>query len=305
MLFRSPCSSHLTTPHFSRPPMGCVFLLVGSAAPEFYINYAIKGNNWYGAMGAASFTTSGSAMVLYYLASMDRHDHDDNTNEGAQRPPLSSLKSFVTLINRRENRSLAILGLWITTSQVSIAIGHIHTSPNSIPSAGWCFLSFIFWLNPPLLYFMSRIRNILSQMNPSDISSYLSTNVLTLGMSSVTPMIYLSLDTVKCAIYADHNKNVLKQCSGVSYPQMSICIFLLIMMVIKVIIAPLSTTTIATNDIIKLNLPHRLIFEGALFGLSFLLNLCTSLQIWKRGKSLIASQLLERQPISSPSYPCS
>ena len=55
--------------------------------------------------------------------------------------------------------------------------------------------------------------------------------------------------------------------------QLSICLFLLIMMIIKVVIAPLSTTTLTANDLIKLNLSRRLIFQGALFGLSFLLNL--------------------------------
>ena len=45
------------------------------------------------------------------------------------------------------------------------------------------------------------------------------------------------------------------------------------MMIIKVVIASLSTTTLTANELIKLNLPRRLIFEGALFGLSFLPNL--------------------------------
>jgi hypothetical protein len=45
------------------------------------------------------------------------------------------------------------------------------------------------------------------------------------------------------------------------------------MMTVKVVIAPLSNTTVTANGIIKLNLPRRLIFEGALFDLSFLLNL--------------------------------
>ena len=44
-------------------------------------------------------------------------------------------------------------------------------------------------------------------------------------------------------------------------------------MFIKVIIAPLSTTTLTANNLIKLNLPRRLIFEGTLFGLFFFLNL--------------------------------
>ena len=59
-------------------------------------------------------------------------------------------------------------------------------------------------------------------MSPSEISSYLSTNILTIGISSITPMIYLSMDTIKCASNADRTQNVYDQCSGVSIPQMSI-----------------------------------------------------------------------------------
>jgi len=81
------------------------------------------------------------------------------------------------------------------------------------------------------------------------------------------------MDTIKCASNADRAQNVLDQCSGVFFPQLSICIFLLIMMIIKVVIAPLSTTTLTANDLIKINLPRRLIFECFLFGLSFLINL--------------------------------
>ena len=44
-------------------------------------------------------------------------------------------------------------------------------------------------------------------------------------------------------------------------------------MIIKVLIAPLSTTTLTTNDLIKFNTPLRLIFQGALYDIFFLLNL--------------------------------
>jgi len=110
-------------------------------------------------------------------------------------------------------------------------------------------------------------------MSPSEISSYLSTNILTIGISSITRMMYLSTDTIKCTSRTDHTQNVYNQCSGVLLPQGSICMFLLIVMAVKFVIAPLSTTTLTTNDLIKLNLPRRLIFQGALFGLSFILNL--------------------------------
>jgi len=136
-------------------------------------------------------------------------------------------------------------------------------------------LIYDFGFNPPLIYSLSRIRNILSQMSPSEISSYLSANILTIGISSITRpwCVYLSMGTIKCVSNACHTQNVSEQCSGVLIPQQSICVFLLFMMVAKVVIAPLSTTNLTTKDIIKLNLPRRLIFEGTLYGLSFLLNL--------------------------------
>jgi len=70
-------------------------------------------------------------------------------------------------------------------------------------------------------------------MNSSDISSYLSINVLTIGISSFTPMMYLCMGTIKCTSKADHIQNVYDQCSGVLIPQISIRMFLLIMMVAR------------------------------------------------------------------------
>jgi len=58
-------------------PWRCAFLLVGSAAPGFYINHALTGNSWFRVMGGASSTTSGGGILLYYFASLDRYDHDE------------------------------------------------------------------------------------------------------------------------------------------------------------------------------------------------------------------------------------
>ena len=57
------------------------------------------------------------------------------------------------------------------------------------------------------------------------------------------------------------------------------------MMCIKVVITPLSTTTLNANDLIKLNLPRRLIFEGVLFGISFYLNLYLFANVEEGGES--------------------
>ncbi|GMH62425.1 hypothetical protein TrRE_jg7025 [Triparma retinervis] len=229
-------------------------------------------------MGTASGTTSFGAMGLYYLASLDRHERRDS--EGAEQAPLSHIKSFLFrdmfYILRRENRSLAIFALWGAAIEASVAIAEFHSDADGNHLAGWFVISMIFWINLPLLYFAMRVRDILSLMSPPDILSYLSINILTIGISSLAPMMYLSMDTIKCASNAlstaDDHENILSQCSGVLYPQASICFFLLVIMVVKVIVAPLSTTSFTTVDFIKLDLPLRFVIQGVLASTSFALN---------------------------------
>lgn len=121
--------------------------------------------------------------------------------------------------------------------------------------------------------FLKYFKGVLSRMSPSDISSYLTNNIITIGTSSLTPTIYLSMDTLKCITNAEENQSIHAQCSGMIDPQQSICSFFLIILIIKVIIAPLSTTAIDINDLARLNVPRRHIVEGVLFFLSFLINL--------------------------------
>ena len=138
-------------------------------------------------------------------------------------------------------------------------------------------------------------------MSPSDISSCLSTNIFPIGISSLTPMMYLSMDTIKSASNADRTKNFILECFGIYAPQSSICIFLLIMMFIKVLIAPLSTTTFTTNELIKLNLP-AVASSKAPFSASPSSSTSTSSPIWMRGKQLITSGSLQGQQYSLLSY---
>ena len=177
-------------------PWRCIFLLVGSASPLFYISYSATGDRWYAVMGGTSMTTSGGAMILYYLASLNQ---EVQGQQGNTTGALAHLYSSLKYILRRENRSLAIVGLWSILSQLGYGIGHL-VDPNGVRVSGYFFISAVFWLNPPLLFMLSRLRNIISRMNPSDISSYLSTSILTVGISSITPMVYLSMDTFKVGL---------------------------------------------------------------------------------------------------------
>jgi len=157
---------------------------------------------------------------------------------------------------------------------VSLGIGNIYTDPlNRDLSFGWASISAIFVLNPPFLFFLRRLRNIISKMSPSDKQNYLTVNILTIGISSLTTMTYLALDTIKCLSKLDNTvDNAHHECSGVLNPQQSVCIFLLCGTIFKIVMVPLSDITIKAIDLIKLNVPRRFVFHGALVGLSGLLN---------------------------------
>ena len=231
------------------------FLIVASPTPIFSIIYGLKGNNWYFLMGGASFTTSAGAIFLYYFASLDRRTNQERRILG------------------REYRAPLILGLWLLSWEISLAVGHLHTDPYGRPFFGWFCVSMIIWFNPPMLYFYNKLRNILSELRPQDISSFLSDNLIKVGISSLTPILYLSMDTLKCVRKADRNLSAVDQCSAIYLPQISICIFLVIMMAVKVLITPLSDASITTNGLISLNVHRRHILQGTFTSLSSILNL--------------------------------
>jgi len=146
------------------------FLFIGSISPLSLFAYLVKGYQWLELLAAATLTTSAGSMLLFFFSSLDA----SNPSEG--------------------RRSLFLLGLWATSVDIFASIGNLNERTSFVVLC----ISFIFWLNPPLLYFLRRLRNILSQMSPPDISTYLSTNILTIGISFITPMIYFSMGTLKC-----------------------------------------------------------------------------------------------------------
>lgn len=142
-------------------------------------------------MGGASLTTSTGAMALYHFASLNKRDDDDNS-------------SLLSSLRRRENRSLGIVVLWFIAWELGFGLGSFR-DPTGNTNLVWFVLSLILWLNPSTLIFLRSIRKMLSPMPAIDISSYLFSKVLVVGLSSLTPMLYLGLETLRCL------KNVQKQ----------------------------------------------------------------------------------------------
>lgn len=71
-------------------------------------------------------------------------------------------------------------------------------------------------------------------------------------------MLYLAMDTAKCLASLEGGESARGQCYGVLLSQLSISIFLLVTMVVKVIIIPLSTAELSGDDLVRLDISRRL-----------------------------------------------
>ena len=246
-------------------PLLEAFIAASCPGPAFFITYALTGDSWHFVMGAAFAAPSAGSIVLYYFASLEIHKNVGN---------VKSNNKLLNFILARENRSLALFGIWLATIQISTAVPQISNGANGSSIIGWTVLSSIFWLNIPILYSFSHLHKIISGMSPCEIKIFLYEKIVKLGISSVSSMMYFSLDTFKCARKVTiGGRDTYDQCSGIFIPQFSICIVLLVVMLLKVIVAPLSTTSITRNDLIALNLPRQIILQGTLASLSVFLNI--------------------------------
>ena len=145
---------------------------------------------------------------------------------------------------------MAFVFTWLTLIFVLTFIASDYTD--------WFTFSRILWQIVPTTYIAMKLRRRVSKI--TDISDYLYSNVLVAGISSLVPMLYLTLEVIKCLGDIDEGEGALEawdQCSGVSVPVYTLTVSLFAILFFKVVLAPLSETTITKEDILKLNVSKR------------------------------------------------
>jgi len=81
------------------------------------------------------------------------------------------------------------------------------------------------WFLLPFAFIMKYLRRRVAKT--TNMTDYLRSNVLVTGMSSLPPMLFLSLETVKCLNDMDEEDgDADEQCSGIMLPQGSLTAFL-------------------------------------------------------------------------------
>ncbi|GMH77654.1 hypothetical protein TrST_g299 [Triparma strigata] len=89
-----------------------------------------------------------------------------------------------------------------------------------------------------LIWFLVSARRKLGDFSTDRLDTYVYERVFLTGVGSLPAFIYLTSESIKC--YIDSNGSW-DRCSGISLPQVSICIMLIILLVTRLFFVPLSS----------------------------------------------------------------
>jgi len=207
---------------------------VAIPTPLFYLLWVLTKDSSYSTMGDAMLAIGIGGLMLFIMSAPREY---------------SGEKGRGRLVSREAK--LAAFGFtWMTLNRVLRFIGSDYTD--------WFVLSMVLWLDVPTTFIGMNLRRKVAKI--TDMSDYLYSNVLVAGISSLVPMLYLTLEITKCLGDIDEGEGALKawdQCSGVSVPIRALTFSLISIMWFKVVLAPLSKTTVTKEDILKLNVSKR------------------------------------------------
>ena len=163
---------------------------------------------------------------------------------------------------------LATFGILITAFAV---LGQLRTN---VPYFGSLIFLICFLLS--CFKFMLPLRRKLGKQPIEKLRLYVNSTIFKEGIASLPPMLYLSVESMKCiSENLDYEGDINDKCGAVIWPQYSLCFMLLIFLVFRLFIAPLTNTTITVNDIVlftPLSLKLKVQMMGA--KLAGLCNIC-------------------------------
>ena len=125
------------------------------------------------------------------------------------------------------------------------SIGSILTDPD-----GWYFagVAYLFLLPVGLVsvYFSALMRRRIGAFPRARLKAYVSETVFFQAMGCLPPIVYLTSESVKCILSrTSESVTSFHACGNVIFPQISITFSLTFMLVAKLILAPLTSTTVS------------------------------------------------------------
>ena len=127
-----------------------------------------------------------------------------------------------------------------------------------------------------MLFFFILARRKIGDFTRQDLKDFVYKIVFWNGLGSLTPIIYLTAESLKCFLehFGESDLDVLDTCRGMYFPQLSICCMFVLFLAARLFFIPLSPYSFDSDAIVRFeDIDLKLKFQAVLFSYVALSNL--------------------------------
>lgn len=127
-----------------------------------------------------------------------------------------------------------------------------------------------------VLYFLVLARRKIGDFTRQDLKDFVYKQVFWNGLGSLTPIIYLTAESLKCFLenIEESDLVIADTCDGMYFPQTSICFMFVLFLVARLYFIPLSPSSFDSDAIVRFeDIDLKLKFQAVLFSYIMLSNL--------------------------------
>ena len=135
-----------------------------------------------------------------------------------------------------------------------------------------------------MLYFLLFARRKIGDFTRQDLKDFVYKQVFWSGLGSLTPIIYLTAESLKCFLeqLGESDVDVMDSCGAIYFPQFSICFMFVLFLAARLLFIPLSPSTFDSDAIVRFeDIDLKLKFQAVLFSYIALSNLALIAQMEK------------------------
>ena len=151
-----------------------------------------------------------------------------------------------------------------------------------------------------VLYFLILARRKIGDFARQDLKDFVYKQVFWNGLGSLTPIIYLTAESLKCFLenVEESDLVIADTCDGMYFPQTSICFMFVLFLVARLYFIPLDPSSFDSDAIVRFeDIDLKLKFQAVLFAYIILSNL-TLFALMENGPKTFVIETLHYSELS-------
>jgi len=152
----------------------------------------------------------------------------------------------------QEREMVALPITWAVLTFGGAGIGHLFTDKYGVDVLGLMCLAGCVILPVVVVKFVLPIRRKLGAIGRDKLKTYVYGTVFVQGFGALPPMLYLSIESVKCLFdNRDIQGDIFEVCGGIIVPQFSICVMFAGFHAARLFILPLTDLVVTMEEIAR------------------------------------------------------